>query len=85
MRKLLFALVVMTMGFAFGGGTPASAMTAGAVTGMSDIIKPNSSVEQVRCWWRYGRRYCNHWGGWHRHRYHRRHCWWRHGRRYCRY
>ena len=82
MRKLLFALVVMTMGFAFGGGSPASAMTAGAVTSMSHVIKPGGSVEQVRCWWRHGRRYCNNWG-WHRH--HRRHCWWRHGRRYCRY
>jgi hypothetical protein len=35
-------------------------MTAGAVTGMSDIVKPDSTVDKVayRCWWRYGHRHC---------------------------
>jgi hypothetical protein len=79
MRKLLFALAVVVMGgFAFASGTPASAMSAGAVTGISDLVTANPATENV------GRRY------WHR-RWHRRHwrhhrrCWWRHGRRYCRW
>jgi hypothetical protein len=84
MRKLLFALVVVAMGgFAIAGGTPANAMTAGAVTGMSDIVKDNSSVDQVRCWWRYGHRHCTGW--WRYHHRHHRHCWWRHGHRHCRW
>jgi hypothetical protein len=87
MRKLLFALIVTVMGaFAFAGGTPANAMTAGAVTGMSDIVKSGSSIDQVRCWWRYGRRYCS-WGHRPRYRWHRRHHnrWWGHRRHYRRY
>jgi hypothetical protein len=86
MRKLLFALVVAMGAFAFGGGTPASAASAaGAVTGMSDLVTSNNSVEQVRwvrrCWWRYHRRVCR--TVWRPGRYwHRRH--WRrhHWRRY---
>jgi len=76
MRKLLFALVVMAVGgFAIAGSAPASAMTAGAVTGMSDIVKDSSSVQKVY-----------HRGWWHRHhRHHRRHCWWRHHHRHCRW
>jgi hypothetical protein len=96
MRKLLFALVVMTMGgFAFAGGSPASAMTAGATAGVNEIIKETSTVDQVRwvrrCWWSYGHRHCRntwvsgyrYWKPWWGH--HHRHCWWRYGRRYCRY
>ena len=78
MRKLLFALVVMTMGFAFGGGAPASAMTAGAVTGMNDLVKAGTQAVHYRYY-----RHHHRWWGWRR--YHRRNCWWRHGRRYCRY
>jgi hypothetical protein len=98
MRKLLFALVVMAMGgFAFAGATPASAMSAGAVTGLSDIVRPEAATEKVawvrRCWWRYGRRHCrSYWRpgyGFRRHygprRWHGRRCWWRYGRRHCRW
>jgi hypothetical protein len=91
MRKLLFALVVAMGAFAFAGGTPASAAgAAGAVTGMSDMIKSDTSVEQVRwvrrCWWRYDRRVCRTvWRpgrGYHRPYWHRRH---HHHRRWHRY
>jgi hypothetical protein len=89
MRKLLFALVIVAMGgFAFAGASPASAMTAGAVTGMSDIVKSDSTVDKVayRCWWRYGHRHCAWYPGWRHHGWgHHRHCWWRYGRRYCRW
>jgi hypothetical protein len=59
MRKLLFALVMMVTGaFAFGGATPASAMAAAPVAGMSDVVKADSAMQQVT-YYRYGyRRFC---------------------------
>lgn len=97
MRKILFALIVMAMGgFAFAGATPASAMSAGAVTGLSDLVQTDTTAEKVtwvrRCWWSYGRRYCRTvWRpGYYGYRpYYRRH-WrphrhWRHHRRWRHY
>jgi hypothetical protein len=56
MKKLLFALVMlMTGAFAFAAGSPASAMTAGAVTGVSDIVKPGGAIQTVDYW---DRHYC---------------------------
>jgi hypothetical protein len=64
MRKLLFALaVLMTGAFAFAAGSPASAASAGAVSGLSDVVKSNPTVEKV-----YHRR--RHY---YRHHYYRRH------------
>lgn len=85
MRKLLFALAVVVMGgFAFASGTPASAMSAGAVTSVGDLVTANPTTENVGS--RYG--YRRHW---HRHRHYRRswrphrQCFWRYGRRHCRW
>lgn len=84
MRKLIFALAVMVMGgFAMATGTPASAMSAGAVTTIGDIVTANASTESVH-WRPYWHRHGHHRGyrhGWR----HKRHCWWRYGRRYCRW
>ena len=60
MRKLLFALALMMGAFAFGAGSPASAMPASPVTGMSEIVKPDGTAQKV-----YHRR-------WHRHNYYYR-------------
>ena len=83
MRKLIFAFAIVLMGaFGFAAGTPASAMTAGPVAGMTDVVKPAGTAEAVH-WRRHWHRhyYRHHYWGWH----HRRHCWWRHGYRYCRW
>lgn len=98
MRKLLFALAVVVMGgFAFASGTPASAMSAGALTTMSDVVNSSSTAEKVAwvrtCSWRYGRRHCrSYWRPSWRYGYRRswrhhdrRRCHWRYGRRICRY
>jgi hypothetical protein len=76
MRKLMFALVMMMTGaFAIGAGTPAKAMTAGTVTGMSDVVKAGGAMQKVYyrggfCW-----RHPYHWrcrdGGYGRHHYRR--------------
>jgi len=64
MKKLLFAFAMLVMGaFAF-SGTPAQAMPAGAVTGMSDILKPGGTAEPVHYHWRrrgFCWRYPYHW------------------------
>jgi hypothetical protein len=78
MRKLLFALVmVMTGAFAFGAATPASAMTAAPVAGMSDAVKTDGVMQKV---YHYRRGFCwrhpYHWRCQHRHyrrHYYRRH------------
>jgi hypothetical protein len=81
MRKLIFALAVAATGtLAYAVGTPASAMTAAPVTGMSDVVKQDGTVETVH----YRRRH------WHRHRHHHwrhhyRRCWWHRGHRHCRW
>jgi hypothetical protein len=77
MRKLMFALVMLTGAFAFGAGTPATAMTAGPVTSMSDVVKADSAMQKVNHWrrgfcWRHPYHWrCSHRG--YRHRYYRRH------------
>jgi hypothetical protein len=82
MRKLLFALAVVVMGgFAFANGTPASAMSAGAVTGLSDLVTANPATENVGRRYGYRHRHYRRGWGW---RPHRR-CWWRYGRRHCRW
>lgn len=86
MRKLLFALALMVMGaFAFAAGTPASAMTAAPVAGMSDVVKADG-LTQVRHWrhrrhhyWRHHHRRHHYW------RYNHRRCWWHRGHRHCRW
>jgi hypothetical protein len=76
MRKLLFAVAVAATGaFAFAAGTPASAMPASPVTGMSDVVKADGTAQVVH--WR--RHHHRHW------RHHNRRCWWRHGHRHCRW
>ncbi len=98
MRKLLYALILSAGAFAFGSGTPANALTANSVAGMSDVAKPGSVAQNVHwygyrsyCWeypWRC--RYRPYWG-YRRHyyypRWHRRHHYYRpyyrhHYRRY---
>lgn len=84
MRKLLFALAMLMVGaFAFGTGSPASAaVTAGSVTGMSDIVKADNTLSKT--YHRRGRYCWNHPYSWrcrrHRHRHYRRHYyrryWW---------
>lgn len=84
MRKLLFALAVVVMGgFAFASGTPASAMSAGAVTGLSDLVTSKATTENVH-WRPYWHRH-GHYRHYRRSYRHHRRCWWRYGRRYCRW
>jgi hypothetical protein len=78
MRKLLFAFVMMVTGaFAFGAGTPANAMTAGAAAGISDVVKADGGLQKAHGWrrgfcWRHPYHWrCRHRG--YRHRYYRRH------------
>jgi hypothetical protein len=91
---MLFALALIMAGaFAFAGGsTSASAMTAGAVTGMNDIVKPSQAEKVTYYGYGYRRGYCYHYpwrcrGYYYRHRpywrhhHHRRH-YWRHRRHY---
>ena len=55
MKKLLFACAMMTAGaFAFAGASPASAMSAGPVTGMSDIVKSSGTADKVGYYYRRG-------------------------------
>jgi hypothetical protein len=83
MRKMLFALAVIMAGaFAFAAGSsPASAMTAGSVTSMSDIVK-GSGLDKVTYYYRRGGGYCYYYP-WRcrRHHYRRHHHhyrpWWR--------
>jgi hypothetical protein len=59
MRKTLFALAMLVTGvFAFGAGTPASAMTVGSVASASDVVKSTGTVEKVH-YRRYGR-FCDY-------------------------
>jgi hypothetical protein len=82
MRKMLFALAVIMAGaFTFAAGSsPASAMTSGAVTSMSDIVK-GSGADNVT-YYRRGGGYCYYYP-WRcrRHHYRRHHHhyrpWWR--------
>jgi hypothetical protein len=80
MRKLFFALAMLMVGaFAFGAGSPAGAVTAGSVTGMSDVVKADNTLGKTHyrrrhyCWYRPYSWRCRH-----RHHHHRRH----HYRRY---
>jgi hypothetical protein len=51
MKGLLLALAISAASaLAFGTGNPADAMTVGAVTGMSDIAKPDTLTQKV--WYR---------------------------------
>jgi hypothetical protein len=76
MRKLLFALAIMVTGaFAFAAGSPASAVTAGPVTSMGDIVKSDATLDQVR-WYRGGHCWRHPWHWYcrrHHHRHYRRH------------
>lgn len=82
MRKLFFALAMLMVGaFAFGAGTPANAVTAGPVTGMSDVIKADNTL--TKTYHRRGRYCWHHPYSWRcrrpRHRHYRRHhrrYWW---------
>jgi hypothetical protein len=75
MRKLLFTLVMLLAGaFGFAAGTPAKAMTAGPVTGMSDIVKSGAATQNVHwqgfCWrhpyhWRCRERRYYRYNRWH--------------------
>lgn len=48
MRKMLFALALAAGSvFAFAGGTPASAATVGAVTGLGDVVQSDSGLTSV--------------------------------------
>jgi hypothetical protein len=90
MRKMLFALAVMVMGFfAIGAGSPASAATAGAVTALNDVVTSNSATQNITY---YRRGYCyyypwrcrrHHYGyyrpyrrHWRHHHRHHRPWWW---------
>jgi hypothetical protein len=54
MKGLLLALAISaTSALAFGGGNPANAMTAGAVTGISDIAKQDTLTQKVGYYGRY--------------------------------
>ena len=81
MRKLIFTLAIAVIGaLAYAAGSPASAMTASPVAGMSEIVKSDATVQKVYHHRRWGHH--RHW----RFRHHGyRHCWWRHGHRYCRW
>ena len=73
MRKLLFAFAMMITGaFAFAAGSPASALTAGPVTGMADVVKSDATVNNVtyggHCW-----RHPWHWYCRRHHHHYRRH------------
>ena len=71
MRKMLFALAILVTGaFAFAAGSPASAMTANPVAGVSEAVQSSGTVEKV-----------GYWG--YRDRYYRRPYYRRHG--YCYY
>lgn len=84
MRRLLFALAVIAIGgFAFTGASPASAMTAGAVTGVNDLVKAGPEAVHWRPYYHRHYRHYRPWWGW-RHRHHRN-CYWRHGYRRCWY
>jgi len=80
MRKFLFALAMLIGAFALTAGTPAQAMTAGAVTGMSDIVKADATAEKVYhrrgrfCRWHPYNWRCRHRR--HHRRYHRGPWWW---------
>jgi hypothetical protein len=68
MKGLLLALAISATGaLALGAGSPANAMTAGAVSGMSDIAKPDTLTQKV---W-YDRGYCWEFPWRCRHRYYR--------------
>jgi hypothetical protein len=59
MRKMLFALAMLVTGaFAFGAGSPASAMTVGSVASASDVVTSAGMVEKVQYWRE--RRYCDY-------------------------
>ena len=80
MRKMLFALAMIMAGaFAFAAGSsPASAMTSGAVTSMSDIMKGSGADKATY----YRRGYCSEYPWRCRRRHYRRHHdhyrpWWR--------
>lgn len=85
MRKMLFALAMSVAGaFAFAGASPASAMTAGPVTGLGDVVQSGGATEKVTYWggycyeypWRCRRRHY-YWG--HHYRpYYRPHYYYRH-------
>jgi hypothetical protein len=73
MRRLFFALVMlMAGGFMVGAGAPANAMTAGAVTSMSDVVKSDATLNKAYHWRRgFCWRHPYHWRC--RHRHYRRH------------
>jgi hypothetical protein len=55
MKKLLFACAMSVAGaFAFTGASPASAMSAGPVTGLSDIVTSSAAAENVGYYYRRG-------------------------------
>ena len=82
MRRLLFAIALIAAGgMIFAAGTPARALPANALGEISKAM-PASNIDQARCWWRHGRRYCHRYYRryyyyrpyYYRRHYHRRHC-----------
>jgi hypothetical protein len=88
MRTHLLAASVFTVAMGLAGSAASAAPLGNAVSGITEGVK-TSAVQETRCWWRHGRRFCNgvyfyggpRWG-WGGNRWRGGHRWHGHGRRW---